>query len=119
MMLGIESGSRSSIEDHGSKGDPESENNPATTKNVALKSTLTIVERSLFAIFSVGTSMLVPDFSSLMAFLGAFTSFLLCVIGPISAKIALTGQCKFWDVLILSIAVVMAVWGTCAAFWSV
>jgi vesicular inhibitory amino acid transporter len=54
-----------------------------------------------------------------MAFLGSFSAFMICVIGPISAKIALEGRCKSVDALLLAIAIVMATWGTIAAFWTV
>lgn len=118
MILGIETGTRASLDDHGVKATPETEETHST-KNAALKSTFTVMERTLFTVVSVATSIMVPDFSSMMAFLGAFTSFLLCVIGPISAKMALTGECKFWDIVLLCLAVIMAAWGTFAAFWSV
>ena len=52
----------------------------------------------------------------MMAFVGAFSAFLLCVIGPVSAKIALERKCKWKDGALLLIAVVMTVWGTIAAF---
>jgi len=66
----------------------------------------------------VAVSILVPEFSSVMAFLGSFSAFMLCVIGPVSAKSALAGRWSVWDVLLLVVAVIMAVWGTVAAFWS-
>jgi vesicular inhibitory amino acid transporter len=43
---------------------------------------------------------------------------MICVIGPISAKIALEGRCGLVDVSLLAIAIVMATWGTLAAFWA-
>ena len=52
----------------------------------------------------------------MMAFLGSFSAFLLCVIGPISAKIALTNACSFLDAFMLVAGVVMAAWGTATAF---
>ncbi|THH34010.1 hypothetical protein EUX98_g27 [Antrodiella citrinella] len=84
----------------------------------ALKNTFVTIERTLFVFMSVAISILVPEFSSMMAFLGAFSSFLLCVIGPVSAKIALAGRVGLWDAFLLVTAVVMACWGTGAAFWS-
>lgn len=86
--------------------------------HLALKKFLTIVERAVFAMVSVGASILVPEFSSMMAFLGSFSAFLLCVIGPVSAKVALSGRCSLWDGLLFVTAVIMAVWGTAAALWS-
>ena len=79
---------------------------------------LTTIERAVFTMVSVTVSILVPEFSSMMAFLGSCTAFLLCVVGPISAKVALTRHCGFWDAIFLVLALVMAVWGTIAAFWS-
>ncbi|KZP12050.1 hypothetical protein FIBSPDRAFT_870672 [Athelia psychrophila] len=92
---------------------------PAHQRNQKLKRVLTVVERVAFTFLSVGVSILVPDFSSVMAFLGSFSAFMLCVIGPVCAKSALAGRLGFWDAILLIIAVVMAVWGTVAAFWSV
>lgn len=54
----------------------------------------------------------------MMAFLGSFSAFLLCVIGPVSAKIVLTGRCGLWDAILLVLATIMATWGTVAALWS-
>lgn len=51
-----------------------------------------------------------------MAFLGSFSAFMLCVIGPISAKVMLAGRCGVFDAAILGLGVLMAVWGTVAAF---
>ncbi|KAG2368253.1 transmembrane amino acid transporter protein-domain-containing protein [Suillus spraguei] len=78
-----------------------------------------IVERISVPALSILVSILVPEFSSLMAFLGSFSAFIICVIGPISAKIALEGRCSWVDVSLLVIAIVMATWGTLAAFWTV
>jgi solute carrier family 32 (vesicular inhibitory amino acid transporter) len=75
-------------------------------------------ERALLTSLSVAVSILVPEFSSMMAFLGSFSAFLICVIGPVSAKVAMTGRCGPWDAFLLLTAVMMAVWGTGAAFWS-
>lgn len=51
-----------------------------------------------------------------MAFLGSFSAFVLCVIGPIAAKVAIEGRCGFFDGFVMVLAIVMAVWGTGAAF---
>lgn len=51
-----------------------------------------------------------------MAFLGSFSAFLLCVIGPISAKAALAGRLTIGDGILLVMGVIMAVWGTITAF---
>lgn len=95
-----------------------------------------VVERVVFAVLSVAVSVAVPEFSSMMAFIGSFSAFLLCVIGklgahiacisvlkimtsgPLVAKIALERRCGPLDGIILAVGVVMAVWGTGAAFWA-
>jgi len=51
----------------------------------------------------------------MMAILGAFTTFLLCIIGPLAAKIVLEGRTAR-DVCFLVVAVPMAVWGSMVAF---
>ena len=88
------------------------------TSCLNLKRVLIVAERIAFTFLSVGVSILIPEFSSVMAFLGSFSAFMLCVIGPVLAKIALAGRCGLWDTLLLVIASVMAVWGTFSAFWS-
>ncbi|KAF9821952.1 hypothetical protein IEO21_00382 [Rhodonia placenta] len=119
MMLGIETGPIFA-DDHGAK--PTSQDMESAVTNTkggrTLNHILTAVERALFTLCSVVVSIFVPEFSSMMAFLGAFSSFLLCVIGPISAKIALARRCGFWDGFLLVTGVIMAAWGTIAAFWS-
>ncbi|KAH9946778.1 transmembrane amino acid transporter protein-domain-containing protein [Amylocystis lapponica] len=89
--------------------------NPA---HVALKRALTAVERIVIAVLSVVVSILVPEFSAMMAFLGACTSFVICVIGPLAAKVAIAGRCGVGDAFLLASSVVMAVWGTFEAVWS-
>ncbi|KAG5654742.1 hypothetical protein H0H81_003750 [Sphagnurus paluster] len=86
---------------------------------VALKRLLAISQRVSVTVLAVLVSILVPDFSSLMAFLGSFSAFMLCVIGPISAKVMLAGRCSLLDGIFLSIGVIMAIWGTVAAFMAV
>ena len=49
-----------------------------------------IVQRIVVTCLAVLVSVVVPEFSAMMAFLGAFSAFMLCVIGPVAAKIALT-----------------------------
>jgi vesicular inhibitory amino acid transporter len=52
-----------------------------------------------------------------MAFLGSFAAFTICILGPISARIALIGRCNILDASILFVIGIMATWGTGAAFW--
>lgn len=70
----------------------------------------------MFTCLTVAVSILVPDFSSMMAFLGSFSAFMLCVIGPLSAKGALNGRLGWGDTALLLMGIVMAIWGTIAAF---
>lgn len=119
MLLGIDPASSAS-DDHGlSVKTPADNASPSfLERHHTLKNTFVTIERTVFVFLSVAVSILVPEFSSMMAFLGAFSAFLLCVIGPVSAKIALNGRANLWDVFLLVTAVVMATWGTGAAFWS-
>lgn len=80
------------------------------------KDILVIIERSAFTCLCIAVSIFFPEFSSMMAFLGSFSAFMLCVIGPVSAKVALQKKCSKWDAILLIIAVVMATWGTVSAF---
>lgn len=91
---------------------------PFSWRNLTVKETLKNLQRVVVTVLSVVVSVYVPDFSSMMAFLGSFSAFLLCVIGPIGAKVAIAGRCGLFDGAVLFIAVVMAVWGTGAAFMS-
>ena len=81
-----------------------------------LNQILIVVERSVFALMAVAFSIFIPEFSAMMAFLGSFSAFLLCVIGPVSAKVALEGKCSWLDAVLLLMAFVMATWGTIDAF---
>ena len=83
----------------------------------ALKRILFIIERVSFVLISVAVSILLPDFSAMMAILGSFTAFLLCVIGPIGAKLYLEGR-NVKDIVFLVIAIAMAAWGSCVAIMS-
>jgi vesicular inhibitory amino acid transporter len=40
-----------------------------------------ILERITFTLISIGVSIWVPEFSSMMAFIGSCAAFLLCIIG--------------------------------------
>ncbi|KAG7099387.1 hypothetical protein E1B28_001242 [Marasmius oreades] len=70
------------------------------------------LQRILVTLASVSVSIAVPEFSAMMAFLGSFSAFMLCIIGPVAAKVALERECGLADGVILAIGVVMAVWGT-------
>ncbi|KAJ7468733.1 transmembrane amino acid transporter protein-domain-containing protein [Mycena latifolia] len=83
---------------------------------VTVKAALGVVQRIAVTLLSVTVSILVPEFSAAMAFLGSFSAFVLCVIGPIAAKVAINGRCGVFDGFVMALAVVMGVWGTGAAF---
>lgn len=121
IILGIDTGSESP-DDHGAAAKPSDVSpDDALAKSKgrrALRRIFTIIERTLIASLAVAVSIIVPEFDSVMAFLGSFSAFLICVIGPLLAKAELTGRLRFWDVTLLLVAVVMAAWGTGAAFWS-
>lgn len=101
--------------DGGIKFQPDTQ---LTTARQLFNRVLFVVERVSVPVLSIAVSIIVPEFSSLMAFLGSFSAFMICVIGPISAKIALEGRCSFIDASLLIIAILMATWGTLAAFWT-
>jgi vesicular inhibitory amino acid transporter len=86
--------------------------------NHSLKRVLVACERISFVFLAVAVSILVPDFGSVMAILGSFSVFTLCVVGPIAAKISLERKATVMDMMILISSTVMALWGTGAAFWS-
>src|SRR5258708_30763126 len=74
------------------------------------------IERILVSILVTLVAIYVPGFSSLMAFLGAFSAFLICILGPIGAKVAIKGRCSLTDAVLLGVVFVMLVWGTLASF---
>ncbi|KAG9100534.1 hypothetical protein FRC06_004039 [Ceratobasidium sp. 370] len=77
---------------------------------------LRAIERIVLALAVVLVAILFPAFGAVMAFLGAFSAFMLCVIGPICAKAALARRIGVVDGVLLAIAVVMAAAGTWVAF---
>ncbi|KAF5382924.1 hypothetical protein D9757_006378 [Collybiopsis confluens] len=74
------------------------------------------LQRIIVTVAVVAVSIAVPEFSATMAFLGSFSAFMLCIIGPIAAKVALERKCGVLDAFILFIGTVFMVWGTVAAF---
>ena len=122
MLLGIDT--TGAAGDHGvpapSSSNPSSSPSPSP-KSQTVKTTLIALERTVLTVLSVGVSIAIPEFASVMAVLGSTFSFLLCIIGPVAAKIALTGglrRCGLGDGLLLGVSVGMAVWGTVCAFES-
>ncbi|KAJ4486341.1 transmembrane amino acid transporter protein-domain-containing protein [Lentinula aciculospora] len=82
----------------------------------SFKTLLGRLQRVFVTIASVAVSITVPEFSALMAFLGSFSAFMICIIGPVAAKVAIERKCGILDGLILGTGIVMASWGTVAAF---
>ena len=85
-------------------------------KTRLVKNILIVIERSVFACLTVAVSIFIPEFGSMMAFVGSFSAFVLCVIGPVAAKMALERRFAAQDVGLMIFAVVSAAWGTVAAF---
>lgn len=77
---------------------------------------LSIIQRIVVTCASVAVSIYIPEFSVMMAFLGSFSAFCLSIVGPIAAKVKIEGRCGLLDAAIMLIGIVMAVWGTIAAF---
>jgi len=90
----------------------------ARNLNRSLKRVLVACERITFVCLTVAVSILVPNFGSIMAVLGSFSVFALCVIGPIAAKMSLERKATAVDITILISSVAMALWGTVAALLS-
>ncbi|KAG8856309.1 hypothetical protein FRB96_006460 [Tulasnella sp. 330] len=76
------------------------------------KAVFRMVTRTVMTVAVVLVAIYIPDFSTMMAFLGAFSAFTLCVIGPLAAKMSLERKIGVFDVLMLLVAVVMATWAT-------
>lgn len=81
------------------------------------KPVLGVLQRISLTCLIVTVSIMVPEFSTMMAFLGSFAAFLLSIIGPVMAKVMIQGQCSVFDGVVVAVAFVMAVWGTLVAFW--
>ncbi|KAF8167933.1 transmembrane amino acid transporter protein-domain-containing protein [Crassisporium funariophilum] len=79
---------------------------------------LAIIQRVFLTTLAVAVSIWVPEFSSMMAFLGSFSAFMLSIVGPVMAKVMINRQCNALDGMIIVVGIVMAVWGTSAAFLS-
>ncbi|KAL0580302.1 hypothetical protein V5O48_001719 [Marasmius crinis-equi] len=82
----------------------------------SLKDVLSRFQRILVTLASVSVSVAVPEFSAMMAFLGSFSAFVLCIIGPVAAKVAMDRKCGTTDAVILLVGIIMALWGTGSAF---
>jgi len=81
-----------------------------------IKRTLAVVQRLLLTSLSVGVSILVPEFSSVMGLLGSCFAFVICIIGPVSAKMVIMKKVEWYDAVLILVCVVMAIWGTWSSF---
>ncbi|KAI0778101.1 transmembrane amino acid transporter protein-domain-containing protein [Trametes elegans] len=133
MLLGIDtSGVAAAAAEHGTTLPPTA-GAPLRKTPRALKTALVALERAVLAVLAVAVSILVPEFASVMAVLGSTFSFVLCIIGPVCAKVALASagaasgagpgeswlaRTAWWDGVLLVVSVAMALWGTWCAFQS-
>lgn len=74
--------------------------------------------RILLTISTVAVSMVFPQFSAVMAFMGSFSAFMINFVGPVAAKVVLQGRCGILDGAVIAVSLVMTVWGTYAAFFA-
>jgi len=81
-----------------------------------IKQCLSILQRLVVTCASVAVSIYIPEFSIMMAFLGSFSAFCISIVGPVAAKVKLEGKCGVLDGTIMFVGIVMAIWGTAAAF---
>ncbi|KZO96226.1 hypothetical protein CALVIDRAFT_515013 [Calocera viscosa TUFC12733] len=96
---------------------PSSEVKPTSGhRRLTRKTAYIVLSRLVLSLLIVLTAILIPSFSIAMSFLGAFSAFLLCVIGPVCAKCAVEGRWKWYDVGILVMGCLMALTGTVAGF---
>ncbi|SJL16032.1 uncharacterized protein ARMOST_19547 [Armillaria ostoyae] len=77
---------------------------------------LCIAQRLSITLLTVAVSIIVPDFGQVTELMGSFSAFLIVVICPIGAKMAITRTCGCFDVLVLAISFLMGTWGTITAF---
>jgi solute carrier family 32 (vesicular inhibitory amino acid transporter) len=77
-----------------------------------------ILLRIFLTMSAVAVSMVFPQFSAVMAFMGSFSAFLINVVGPVAAKVVMQGRCGILDGTVIVTGVVMTIWGTYAAFSS-
>ncbi|KAF8605185.1 hypothetical protein BDV93DRAFT_439599 [Ceratobasidium sp. AG-I] len=99
--------------------EPISSTHPLSTSTQAQekrKAFLRTIERIALALSVVAVAILFPAFGAVMAFLGAFSAFMLCVIGPICAKAALERRMGWIDRVLLGVGVGMAATGTWVSF---
>ncbi|KAH9857857.1 transmembrane amino acid transporter protein-domain-containing protein [Lenzites betulinus] len=132
VLLGIDTSGIAAASEHGTT--LPNAGAPLRTSPRAVKSALIALERAALTAAAVAVSIVVPEFAAVMAVLGSTFSFVLCVIGPVLAKIALSGsagtlgvgagagaeswwrRCGWWDGALLVVSASMSMWGTACAF---
>jgi len=77
---------------------------------------LAVIQRVLVTSLSITVSIMIPEFSSMMAFVGSFSAFMISIVGPVIAKVMIDRRCGCFDTFIIVFGTIMAVWGTVAAF---
>ncbi|TFK30607.1 hypothetical protein FA15DRAFT_662607 [Coprinopsis marcescibilis] len=116
ILLGIDTPNFGSPEELVSK--PDALSISPHGSHIKLKKTLGVIQRVTLTVLSVVVSIAVPEFSSMMAFLGSFSAFMLSIVGPVIAKVTIERRCGVWDGIIIISGIVMAIWGTFSAFWA-
>ena len=77
---------------------------------------LAVIQRIVVTTLSIAVSIMIPEFSSMMAFVGSFSAFMISIVGPVVAKVVIDRKCGCLDAFIIIVGTIMAVWGTVAAF---
>jgi vesicular inhibitory amino acid transporter len=54
---------------------------PPNAHRLNLRRAGVVVERITFTLLSIAVSICIPEFSAMMAFIGSFSAFLLCLVG--------------------------------------
>ncbi|KAF5337361.1 hypothetical protein D9611_003336 [Ephemerocybe angulata] len=117
ILLGLDTSTFSSPEDLAAKPDGMSTISPHGS-SIKLKKALAVFQRIGMTVLSVVVSIAIPEFSSMMAFLGSFSAFMLAIVGPILAKVMIDRKCSWFDGIVMALGIGTAIWGTGAAFWS-
>ena len=80
------------------------------------KHVLGVLQRVFVTTLSISVSIMIPEFGSMMAFVGSFSAFMISIAGPVIAKVMIDGTRSRFDTLIIVVGTIMAIWGTVAAF---
>lgn len=80
------------------------------------KRVLGVLQRIFVTTLSIMVSIMIPDFSSTMAFIGSFSAFMISIVGPVLASVMIDKRSSHFDWLIIVVGTIMAIWGTIATF---